>query len=268
MGTVIRAKRPEHLVALLVLSMLLPMTNVGVTSGNPAATPDPDPDVARTLGDLVERAERGWERVETHRTRRVMYARDDAGDGVSDATPSGAVVAVTLQEAIVPNRKRQRQAAEDAADYLETIVVDGRVFMRYSTAGEATPWREIDFTTVDPDSFLGIFLRELLMPVEAPLSFVPPSARNVPVARTSTVQVDGRSCDVYRISALLLVGAVVGDGVPFDLTVAIADDGLVCWTEQRSERFVTRTTLEMVNEPLTIEIPDDVARRSLATKDR
>ncbi|MDQ4100515.1 MAG: hypothetical protein M3121_08455, partial [Chloroflexota bacterium] len=43
-----------------------------------------------------------------------------------------------------------------------------------------------------------------------------------------------------------------------DLTLAISAGGLICWTEDVREQFVVRTTLEMVNEPLTIEIPENI----------
>ena len=259
------ANRCDIVLVVWMFVVLLNPTRVGATVSTPAATPDSDSSPARTLGELIERTNRGWERVETLRTRTVIYQGDGEPEERSSlheadlrATPSGAVVATTIQEIIRPDRKRVRQLVDDEV-LLESIVVDGRVFIRSSAGGEEMPWMEVDFGQIDPDSAQGIGMRVLLMPVEAPFASVPPILHALTVDRIGTDQIAERSCDVYRINPPAFDPLLGADRDVLDLTVAIAADDLVCWTEVVYERYVIRTTLEMVNQPLAIEIPDDVA---------
>lgn len=97
------------------------------------------------------------------------------------------------------------------------------------------------------------------MPIEAPFASVPPILHALTVDRIGTDQIAERSCDVYRINPPAFDTVLGVDRDVLDLTVAIAADDIVCWTEVVYARYVIRTTLEMVNQPLRIEIPDDVA---------
>ncbi|MDQ4098947.1 MAG: hypothetical protein M3121_00415 [Chloroflexota bacterium] len=265
MGRRVHASRLETLMAVLTLVVLLVPAMAGATTATPAATPDGAVAPARTLGDIIERANRGWEQVETLRTRTVIYGgdRDRSTPSASHepdmgTPPSDLVLATTVQEVIVPDRKRVYQLA-DGEMYLESLVVDGRVFMRTRVEGEEPPWMEVDFAEIDPDSAEGVGIRTLLMPVEAPFADLPPLAHALTVDRIGTDHVAGRSCEVYRINPPPFDTLLGVERDVLDLTLAISAEGLICWTEDVREQFVVRTTLEMVNEPLTIEIPENIA---------
>ena len=265
MGRRVHASRLETLVAVLTMVLLLAPVRAGATSATPAATPDSAVRPARTLGDIIERANRGWEQVETLRTRTVFYGgeRDPSTPSAlhegSIGTPSSDLVfATTVQEVVLPDRKRVYQLIDDEV-WLESIVVDGRVFIRTPIDGEEVPWMEVDLAEIDPQSPMGISIQVMLSPIEAPFADLPPIVHAVRVDRIETDHVAGRSCEVYRINPPPFDTLLGAERDVLDLTVAISADGLICWTEEVREQYVTRTTLEMVNEPLTIEIPDDIA---------
>ncbi len=264
MGNRVLASRFETVAAVLTLVLLLAPASAGATTATPAATPDGAVRPARTLGDIIERVNRGWEQVETLRTRTIFYQGDRdrstpsaSHEGNAGTPPSDSVWATSVQEVVLPDRKRVAQFI-DSEVWLETIVVDGRVFMRTPIEGEEVPWMEVDLREIDPQSPTGISIQVMLRPVEMPFADLPPIVHAVRVDRIGTDHVAGRSCEVYRINPPPFDTLLGAERDVLDLTVAISAEGLICWTEEVREQYVVRTTLEMVNEPLTIEIPDDI----------
>ncbi len=259
------ASRFETFVAVLTLVVLLAPAMAGATTATPAATPDSAVRPARTVGDIIERANRGWEQVETLRTRTIFFQGDrdpttpsTPREGNAGTPPSDLVFATTVQEVVLPDRKRVYQLIDDEV-WLESIIFDGRVFFRTPVEGEEVPWTELDLREIDPQSPMGISIQVMLRPVEVPFAELPPIVHALTVDRIGTDHVAGRACEVYRINPPPFDTLLGVERDILDLTLAISAEGLICWSEQVTEQYVTRTTLEMVNEPLTIEIPENIA---------
>jgi hypothetical protein len=209
-----------------------------------------------TVAELADRIAAAWPAVMTYRTVTTTVAQTPAGSPVAGPSPvaGGPVVSETIDEFVLPDRKRRLARAGDALQY-ELVVVDGRIYARGPQAPGLNPsrpnpdaWVEVAPATLETATAHAEDYGNLFAPVTAPYSRLSPEKRARDAVPLGQIAIDGRACTSYRIADTTLTGERI------EIVLALGPDDLPCAIETHAGGQVT-TTVFTYNMPLTIEAP-------------
>jgi hypothetical protein len=212
-----------------------------------------------TVGTLADRIGAAWPGVSTY--RRVTTTRAEGvparpGTAAAGASPgaSGADIVETIDEVILPDRRRYLGLGADGAVRYELIAVAGSVYARGTlvpglspTRPDADAWVEVDPAAFADSPYAG-FYAELVGPVPVPYSALSPARRSRDAVALGQTSVNGRECTAYRFAE------TTETGERLEIVLTLGADDLPCSIETRGGGQTT-TTVVTYNLPLTIEPP-------------
>lgn len=230
---------PVILGALLILA--------GCTSGNddPEPTPSdatvtPPPTLAPgqvAVGSIIDQAASAWPAIDS---ARITYVSGPTGTAI-EQSPNRTI------EEVIPPASRRVVTVTGGSVTDEQLIVDGRIFMRGSFVASAVApgvspaaWVTIDPTQVTDYTPVGQRVAYLTAPISAPFGSVSPETRALPATSAGSVQLDGRTCNVWTF------GATSPDGIAYEL--AIDASGLPCRLTQTAGGYANITLYE-INPP-------------------
>jgi hypothetical protein len=237
----------------------------------PTAPPDsgtPPGGTGLTVGDLADRIGAAWSSVSTYRrvTTTIDGNATNSGSPTSRVSPNAGQSSdvETIDEVILPDRRRRIARTTDGAVQYELVAVGGKVYARgalapglSATRPDPNAWVEVDPTAFDPNSPDAPFYADLIAPAPVPYSALSPEERSRDAVSLGQTTVDGRSCTAYRFVDTTETGERI------EIVLSLGADDLPCSVEIRGGGQTT-TSILTYNAPLTIDAPAGATPISIA----
>lgn len=243
----VRALRFPILVSLLAVALaacgkdLQPVPTTVSTATEQPATPS-----APTAGDLADRILAAWVGIDRYRS--VTTNQSVATPGTDESTTE------VIEEVIFPDHRRQ-VVTTNGVEKSEIVAIGGNIYGRGpSLPGISQPnrnpevWITINGNVLGADNSFSGFYQSLLLPAQPPYAALDNDERARPAEELGPAEISGQICQQYRLIDTTLTGERV------EVTIALAENGLVCSIVTRSEASVT-TSLYTYDEPAAIETP-------------
>lgn len=218
------------------------------TAGPTAVVFGPN-DVA--VGGLVDEGREAWESVDAW----TAETRIDSAEAAE-----GSASSATTERVILPG-SRHVLTTNNETVVTEEIVVDGRVYMRGTLVSssiypDASPETWITFSAdiVPTESVLAQRVEQLTAPPAYPFASVTDETRALPARPSGEIQVDDRTCMVWRFTTATAQSEGIEHRIAFD------GDGRPCQLVRESGGVVETTTWRYPSEPEPIEAPGDAVR--------
>lgn len=246
-GMNVRSLRPT--IPLIALALLLvacgkeidaPST-VAPTANIGQATP-----IGLTVGQLADRIVAGWDGIERYQAITTLQS------GGSPTASMGATE--TIEEAILPDQRRQ-VVTVDGEIRSEIVAAGGNIYGRGAgLPGIQQPnrdpdvWITINGNVLGPNNEYSAFYQSMLLPIQPPYAGLAPADREKSAEELGVTEVNGRTCQQYRIVDTTLTGQRV------EVMLALEESGLVCSIQTSTGGSVT-TTVYTYDEPGEIALP-------------
>ncbi|MCO5223543.1 MAG: hypothetical protein M9947_18495, partial [Thermomicrobiales bacterium] len=151
--------------------------------------------------------------------------------------------------------QRHQLVLVDGVEQSEIVAAGGNIYGRGTTLpGIEQPnrdpnvWITINGNVLGPNNSFSGFYQSLLLPVQPPYAGLSDDDRAKPAEELGSTEIGGRTCQQYRIVDTTLTGTRV------EVTLSLADNGLVCAIETRSGNSVT-STIYTYDQPAQIDLP-------------
>lgn len=242
--------RPLRLtIPLIALALLLAACGKEIDAPStvtPTVTTAQATPIGLTVGQLADRIGAGWEGIDRYHSVTTMQT------GGSPIASTGTTE--TIEEAILPDQRRQ-VVLVDGEMRSEIVAAGGNIYGRGAgLPGIEQPNRDPDVWITINGNVLGAgnpyssFYQSMLLPVQPPYAGLAQGDRDKPAEELGVVEVNGRTCQHYRIVDTTLTGERV------DVLLALEESGLVCSIQTSSDQSVT-TTVYSYDQPSEIALP-------------